>query len=219
MTSPNRPSDSPTLAKLKADHPSICFLCGNTNRKMHRCDHRKAVGILRAAVEALDAQHEADAARIAKLSRESERRLQLLVLKSNELNKEWRRAENAEGQLTAEREALDAQHEADAARIEELRCPETNEEWRILAEDHKRILAQLTAEREAHEATKELLGRAVKRVDALEGALGRLVKMNEDHNAAVERVIGRPLNWTDDYLNEARAALLPPPPRDEQGVG
>ena len=38
-------------------------------------------------------------------------------------------------------------------------------------------------------------------------ALANLIRMNEEHNAAVEKVMGRPLNWSDNYLNEARAAL------------
>jgi len=38
-------------------------------------------------------------------------------------------------------------------------------------------------------------------------ALSNLIRMNEEHNAAVEKVMGRPLNWSDDYLNEARATL------------
>jgi len=38
-------------------------------------------------------------------------------------------------------------------------------------------------------------------------ALANLIRMNEEHNAAVEKVMGRPLNWSDDYLNEARATL------------
>ena len=42
----------------------------------------------------------------------------------------------------------------------------------------------------------------------LHGALKDLVKMNEDHNAAVESVIGRPLNWSDSYLDKARTAII-----------
>ena len=46
-----------------------------------------------------------------------------------------------------------------------------------------------------------------KRVTELEAALRGLIRMNEEHNAAVETVIGRPPNWSDTYLDEARAAL------------
>ena len=38
-------------------------------------------------------------------------------------------------------------------------------------------------------------------------ALKALVKCNEEWNAAVEAVIGRPAGWVDAYLNEARAAI------------
>lgn len=51
------------------------------------------------------------------------------------------------------------------------------------------------------------LALALERERALREALEGLVRMNEQHNAAVETVIGRPLGWTDEYLNTARAAL------------
>jgi hypothetical protein len=38
-------------------------------------------------------------------------------------------------------------------------------------------------------------------------ALKALVKANEDWNADVQAVIGRPPHWTDGYLDEARAAI------------
>jgi hypothetical protein len=41
----------------------------------------------------------------------------------------------------------------------------------------------------------------------LRGALTALVRINEEHNAAMEAVMGRPLGWKDSYLDEARAAL------------
>ena len=43
--------------------------------------------------------------------------------------------------------------------------------------------------------------------DELLEALEELVRINEEHNAAVEAVTGRPLNWKDTYLERARAAL------------
>lgn len=43
--------------------------------------------------------------------------------------------------------------------------------------------------------------------DAVVVALRNLIAINEQHNAEVEKIIGRPLGWKDDYLNEARAAL------------
>ena len=42
--------------------------------------------------------------------------------------------------------------------------------------------------------------------DLLE-ALENLVAINEAHNKAVEGVIGRPVEWKDGYLDEARAAI------------
>ena len=53
----------------------------------------------------------------------------------------------------------------------------------------------------------DTLERQAGEIERLRGALGNLVRMNEEHNAAVEKVMGRPLNWSDNYLNEARAAL------------
>ena len=41
----------------------------------------------------------------------------------------------------------------------------------------------------------------------LRAALAEVVRINEEHNAAVEAVIGRPLDWKDTYLERARAAL------------
>jgi len=38
-------------------------------------------------------------------------------------------------------------------------------------------------------------------------ALRGLVKVNEEWNSAVEATIGRPPNWTDGYLDKARAIL------------
>lgn len=45
------------------------------------------------------------------------------------------------------------------------------------------------------------------KADRLASALRKLVKINEEHNAACEKVIGRPVGWKDEYLDEARAAL------------
>lgn len=38
-------------------------------------------------------------------------------------------------------------------------------------------------------------------------ALEDLVRINEEHNAAISKIIGHPLGWKDDYLNAARDAL------------
>lgn len=47
----------------------------------------------------------------------------------------------------------------------------------------------------------------MKKIENLRKALSDLVKINEDHNASIEAIIGRPLGWKDDYLNNARQAL------------
>lgn len=59
------------------------------------------------------------------------------------------------------------------------------------------------------------------KTDALQGEVSRLrealiglVKINEEHNAACEKVMGRPLGWKDDYLDAARKALNLEPPTD-----
>ena len=45
------------------------------------------------------------------------------------------------------------------------------------------------------------------RIEVLEKALGNLVAAIERWDAAVQTVVGRPANWDDGYLDEARAAL------------
>lgn len=39
--------------------------------------------------------------------------------------------------------------------------------------------------------------------EALEG----LVRINEQHNEEISKIIGRPIGWKDDYLNKARDTL------------
>lgn len=53
----------------------------------------------------------------------------------------------------------------------------------------------------------DLIERQAESLEAMASALEGLVRMNEEHNAAVEQVIGRPLNWSDDYLDIARTTL------------
>jgi len=50
--------------------------------------------------------------------------------------------------------------------------------------------------------------------DALLAALKGLVKVNEEHNGDIERIIGRPPHWNDEYLSAARAAIA-----DAEGGG
>jgi hypothetical protein len=49
--------------------------------------------------------------------------------------------------------------------------------------------------------------RVEKERDALLEALADLVKINEQHNAEISALIGKPLGWKDTYLDAARAAL------------
>lgn len=44
-------------------------------------------------------------------------------------------------------------------------------------------------------------------IDQLRNALSDLVECNERWNASVQKVIGRVPNWTDGYLDRARAIL------------
>lgn len=55
----------------------------------------------------------------------------------------------------------------------------------------------------AKEAQAELEAALQARTEALK----ELVAANEQWNASVAAVIGRPPNWTDGYLDKARAAL------------
>lgn len=72
-----------------------------------------------------------------------------------------------------------------------------------------RVAARLAEQRGESMAQLPTTGlRAI--ADAFTGtveALEDLVRINEEHNAAVEAVIGRPLGWKDSYLDRARAAL------------
>ena len=51
----------------------------------------------------------------------------------------------------------------------------------------------------------------LQRVEELESALRELVQCNEEWNAAVESVIGRPAGWNAAYLDKAKKALAPTP--------
>lgn len=55
----------------------------------------------------------------------------------------------------------------------------------------------------AKEANAQLIAAAPDLLEALEA----LVKINEEHNLAVEAICGRPLGWKDSYLDAARAAI------------
>lgn len=52
-------------------------------------------------------------------------------------------------------------------------------------------------------ANARLIAAAPELLEALQG----LVRVNEEHNQSFIEVIGKPLNWKDDYLEAARAAI------------
>ena len=62
---------------------------------------------------------------------------------------------------------------------------------------------------DAHTPESELIATATLAQSAPEllEALEELVRINEQHNAAIQSVTGKPAGWKDDYLNQARAAI------------
>lgn len=58
-----------------------------------------------------------------------------------------------------------------------------------------------------HSAAADRIEALKAEVERLRVALRNLVQMNVEHNDAVAAVIRRPVNWSDNYLDEARAAL------------
>ncbi len=63
-----------------------------------------------------------------------------------------------------------------------------------------KIKARISADRETIRAKDALIAELV-------AALGGLVEINTKWNVTVEKTIGRPPNWTDGYLDMARAVL------------
>ena len=61
------------------------------------------------------------------------------------------------------------------------------------------------------EGAIEVISMALERKAAeharMRAALEKLVRINEEHNEAIAKVMGKPLGWKDDYLNEAREVL------------
>ena len=86
-----------------------------------------------------------------------------------------------------------------------------NQQLNEMSEDRdewKRCAELLKAEGEAFEKDRQA------QIDALnellkmaEEALSGLIRCNEEWNAAVQTVIGKPAGWNDEYLNAAREAL------------
>lgn len=81
------------------------------------------------------------------------------------------------------------------------------ERWEHISELNSSIV-ELRAERDQLKA----------RCDELEAALSGLVTINEQHNAAVAKIIETPLGWKDDYLDIARAALSKPAGSEKDGA-
>lgn len=74
-------------------------------------------------------------------------------------------------------------------------------EWPVVAR------ATIESIRGREESMAESALRLAAEKHRLREALSELVKTNEQHNEAVEAVIGRPLNWNDSYLDKARTVL------------
>jgi chromosome segregation ATPase len=121
-------------------------------------------------------------------------------------------------ELTRERDK--AKEDARLARVAARRSIPTasQEVWRAEANRQRERIAELERERdearEDRDAWLRSADRQMTRAEAAEAKLARvvealaeLVKINEEHNAAVQEVIGRPLNWDDGYLSAARAAI------------
>jgi len=45
------------------------------------------------------------------------------------------------------------------------------------------------------------------KIEKLRNALSNLVRINELHNEKILKIIQRPVDWKDEYLDEARAVL------------
>ncbi len=67
---------------------------------------------------------------------------------------------------------------------------------------------RLDAACEVDRQLNQLLDTAQRECERLRGALADLVKVNEDHNEAIERVTGKPPGWNDSYLDAARQAAM-----------
>lgn len=66
-----------------------------------------------------------------------------------------------------------------------------------------RKLADVRVIDDEGQANARLMASSPDLLDALEG----LVRINEEHNEAMIKIIGKPSLWNDDYLNASRAAI------------
>lgn len=79
---------------------------------------------------------------------------------------------------------------------------ETDYAW---VHDDKDALVCVAGTNHAH-----LIVTAVNTYPAVEGlvkALEDLVKINEQHDDSISKIIGKPVGWKDNYLDNARSAL------------
>lgn len=75
---------------------------------------------------------------------------------------------------------------------------------KVISDDEEHfttVVEQISATNE--ESNARLIAAAPELLEALVA----LVKINEEHNQSFIDVIGKPLNWKDDYLDAARAAI------------
>ena len=117
---------------------------------------------------------------------------------------ESKRAEDAERQLNEERSCHDCR---EYRQMIALKCVEAEQRER----DAERRAKEATESAARHEmdwaSEMSFREKAEAQRDALIKALEGLVKINEEHNAAMSSVIGKPVGWKDSYLDAARAAF------------
>ncbi len=88
-------------------------------------------------------------------------------------------------------------------------------EWALVTNSAGSVVANVNSESgpdaQSVPATRKMPAEANARLiaaspDLLE-ALKGLVRINEQHNEAISKIIGRPFGWKDEYLTAARAAI------------
>lgn len=94
-----------------------------------------------------------------------------------------------------------------------LLSEETGEEWLIRAADGTIVVGTMYYDGLRITCRPEDLS-VLKAAPDLLARLKELVRVNEEWNAAVEEIIGRPPNWNDSYLDGARAAIAKAEGRD-----
>jgi hypothetical protein len=96
-----------------------------------------------------------------------------------------------------------------------------------MKEDCQDLERELNAVTEQRDKEREIYGKSYsaelarsnhykQQRDRLAEALKNLVKANEIWNQGMMDVIGRPPNWNDSYLNEAKQALQSLTPKNDE---